>query len=40
MGRDIDASQKWKKTDLIGAYYIEVGEAPLAQFGNTENITL
>jgi hypothetical protein len=26
------------ETDLIGAYYLEVGEAPLAQFGHTENI--
>jgi len=37
---DLDASHKREEieTDLIGAYYLEVGEAPLAQFGHTENI--
>ena len=35
---DLDASHKREKieTDLIGAYYLEVGEAPRAQFGQTE----
>jgi hypothetical protein len=39
---DLDASHKREKieTDLIGAYYLEVGEAPRAQFGQTENIPL
>jgi hypothetical protein len=27
------------ETDLIGAYYLEVGEAPLVQFGHTENLS-
>ena len=37
---DLDASHKREEieTDLIGAYYLEVGEAPLAQFGHTENV--
>jgi hypothetical protein len=37
---DLDASHKRAEveTDLIGAYYLEAGEAPLAQFGHTENI--
>jgi hypothetical protein len=37
---DLDASHKREEieTDLIGAYYLEVGEAPLARFGHTENI--
>ncbi|TKR25883.1 GIY-YIG nuclease family protein [Natronomonas salsuginis] len=37
---DLDASHKRKEieTDCIGAYYLEVGKAPLAQFGHTENI--
>jgi hypothetical protein len=37
---DLDASHKRREieTDLIGAYYLDVGEAPLAQFGHTENI--
>lgn len=39
---NLDASHKRKEieTDLIGAYYLEVGEAPLAQFGYTENLSL
>ena len=39
---DLDASHKRQEieTDLIGAYYLEVGEAPLAQFGHTEKIPL
>lgn len=39
---DLDASHKRQETetDLIGAYYLEVGEAPLAQFGHTENVPL
>jgi hypothetical protein len=38
--RDLDAAHRRKEieTDLIGAYYLEVGEAPLAQFGHTENV--
>lgn len=38
--RDLDASHKRKEieTDFIGAHYLEVGEAPLAQFGHTENV--
>jgi hypothetical protein len=37
---DLDASHKREEieTDLIGAYYLRVGEAPLAQFGYTENV--
>jgi len=37
---DLDASHKRKEieTDLIGAYYLQVENAPLAQFGHTENI--
>lgn len=37
---DLNASHKRQEieTDLIGAYYLEVGEAPLVQFGYTENI--
>jgi excinuclease UvrABC nuclease subunit len=37
---DLDASHKRTEveTDLIGAYYLEVGEAPLAQFGHTEKV--
>jgi hypothetical protein len=37
---DLDASHKRQEieTDLIGAYYLEVEEAPLAQFGHTENV--
>jgi len=37
---DLDASHKREEieTDLIGAYYLEVGEAPFAQFGHTENV--
>jgi len=37
---DLDASHKREEveTDLIGAYYLDVGEAPLAQFGHTENV--
>lgn len=37
---DLDASHKRKEieTDLIGAYYLVNGEAPLAQFGHTENV--
>ena len=36
----IDASDKREEieTDLLGAYYLEVGEAPLAQFGYTEQV--
>ena len=39
---NLDASHKREEieTDLIGAYYLEVGEAPLAQFGYTENVPL
>jgi hypothetical protein len=39
---DLDVLHKGQEieTDLIGAYYLEVGEAPLAQFGHTENISL
>ena len=39
---DLDASHKRKEieTDLIGAYYLAVGEAPLAQFGDTECVPL
>ena len=39
---DLDASHKREEieTDLIGAYYLEVGEAPLAQFGYTEKVPL
>jgi hypothetical protein len=38
--RDLDASHKRQEieTDLIGAYYLEFGDAPLAQFGHTENV--
>jgi predicted GIY-YIG superfamily endonuclease len=38
---DLDASHKRKEieTDCIGAYYLAVGEAPLAQFGHTENLS-
>jgi hypothetical protein len=37
---DLDASHKRKEieTDLVGAYYLQVGEAPLAQFGHTEKV--
>jgi hypothetical protein len=37
---DLNGSHKRKEieTDLIGVYYLEVGEAPLAQFGHTENV--
>jgi hypothetical protein len=37
---DLDTSHKRKEieTDLIGAYYLEVGEAPLVQFGHKENL--
>jgi subtilisin family serine protease len=37
---DLDASHKRQEieTDLLGAYYLEVREAPLAQFGHTENV--
>jgi hypothetical protein len=37
---DLDASHKRQEieTDLIGAYYLEVGKVPLAQFGHTENV--
>jgi len=37
---DLNASHKRAEveTDLIGAYYLEVGETPLAQFGHTENV--
>ena len=36
----LDASHKREEieTDLIGAYYLEVGDAPLAQFGHTEKV--
>ena len=39
---DLDASHKRKEieADCIGSYYIAVGEAPLAQFGHTENVPL
>lgn len=39
---DLNASHKRAEieTDLIGAYYFAVGEAPLAQFGHTENLSL
>jgi len=39
---DLNVSHKRKEieTDLLGAYYFEVGEAPLAQFGYTEQIPL
>ena len=38
--RDLDASHKRGEieTDLLGAYYLEVGEAPLAQFGYAEQV--
>lgn len=37
---DLGASHKREEieTDLIGAYYLEIEEAPLAQFGYTENV--
>lgn len=37
---DLNASYKRAEieTDLIGTYYLEVGEAPLAQFGHTEKV--
>jgi hypothetical protein len=37
---DLDASHKRAEveTDLIGAYYLVFGEAPLTQFGYTENV--
>jgi hypothetical protein len=39
---DLNASHKREEieTDLIGTYYLEFGEAPLAQFGHTENLPL
>lgn len=39
---DLNASHKRAEveTDLIGAYYLEVGEAPLAQFGHSDNVPL
>jgi predicted GIY-YIG superfamily endonuclease len=38
--RDLDASYKRQEieTDCIGAYYLAVGEAPLAQFEHTEKV--
>ena len=37
---DLDAAHKRKEieTDLLGAYYLATGVAPLAQFGHTENV--
>ncbi len=37
---DLDASHKRAEieTDLLGAYYLEVGEAPLVQFGHTQKL--
>ncbi|RLM88212.1 GIY-YIG nuclease family protein [Haloarcula sp. Atlit-7R] len=37
---DLDASHKRQEieTDLIGAYYIETKQAPLAQFGHTDRV--
>ncbi len=37
---DLDAAHMRKEieTDLLGAYYLTTGEAPLAQFGHTENV--
>jgi hypothetical protein len=37
---ELDASHKREEieTDLIGAYYLEVGEAPLAQFEHLEDV--
>ena len=37
---ELDASHKRAEveTDLLGAYYLEVGTAPLAQFGHTEKV--
>lgn len=37
---DLDASHKRQEieADLIGAYYLEVGKAPLVQFGHTQNV--
>ncbi len=39
---DLDTSHKRQEveTDLIGAYYLEVGGAPLAQFGYTAKVPL
>jgi hypothetical protein len=38
---DLNASHKRAEieTDLLGAYYLGIGEAPLAQFGHTENVS-
>jgi hypothetical protein len=38
---DLDALHKRAEieTDCIGAYYLEVGEAPLAQFGHTNTVS-
>jgi len=38
----LDASHKRAEieADLLGAYYLKVGEAPLAQFGHTGNVPL
>jgi hypothetical protein len=40
MTRCLNASHKREdiETDLVGAYYFEIGEAPLAQFGHTGNV--
>jgi GIY-YIG catalytic domain. len=37
---ELDASHERQEieTDLIGAYHLEVGKTPLAQFGHTENV--
>ena len=37
---DLNASHKREEieTDCIGAYYVAVGKAPLAQFGYTEKV--
>jgi hypothetical protein len=42
ISQTLDASHKRQEaeTDLIGAYYLEVGEAPLAQFGYRDDLPL
>ena len=37
---DLDAAHKRKEieTDLLGAYYLAIGETPPAQFGHSENV--